>query len=98
MELSIIQRVAQLVSAKKTETPQGEKKEGVNRVKADTVNLSDLATEIQTVKAKIESLPEKDDSREAQVRRIKEALDRGDYQLSEHMVDSIAEKIANALI
>ena len=47
---------------------------------------------------KISSMPERDREREKRIERVKETIENGQYKMTETMVDSIAEKIANSLI
>jgi len=99
MELSIIQRVAQLVNTRKLDTAQNAKKEGVNRAVApDSVKISELATEIRDVKATVTAVSDKEGERSEHLERLKEAIAKNQYKVSEPILNSIAERIANTLI
>jgi anti-sigma28 factor (negative regulator of flagellin synthesis) len=98
MELSIIHRVAQLVTSHKVDAAMGIKKSLPAKVKGDSVDVSSLGSEIGTVKARIDALPEEEAGREEKVQKIKAAVESNQYKLSEDMVNIIAERIAQTLI
>ena len=98
MELSIIRRVAQYVNWKKLESSSGQDKNSDTKVKRDSVNISQIASDVKGVTDQISKMPERDTERETHIANLKDALEKGNYEMTDEMVDSIAEKIANSLL
>ena len=98
MELSIIHKVSQLINSHKAEAALGIKKGLPARVKGDTVDVSDVGSEIQMVKSRLASLPERGPDRQEKIDKIKEAVETRQYRMSEELANLIAEKIARSLI
>ena len=97
MELSIINRVAQLVTNSRIEASAGLKKEAPKADARDSVFISDLGSEVKRVKEQVNTLAV-DPERQARINSLRKAVELKQYELSKEVVDSIAEKIANTLI
>src|SRR6266498_518285 len=99
MELSIIHRVAQLISSGKAEAVIGNKKEAVPKSPVrDTFFISDTASDIKKVSSTIAQAPEREPERQAKLDKIRASIELKQYRMSEEMVNSIAEKIASTLM
>jgi hypothetical protein len=98
MELSIIHRVAQIINSHKVDAAMGLKKSSPSRVSSDTVDLSSVGSDINTVKARLDVLPDRDPERQDKIDKIKDAVEQKKYALSEDILNSIAEKIANSFM
>jgi anti-sigma28 factor (negative regulator of flagellin synthesis) len=98
MELSIMQRVAKLVISTKLDPAYPEKKPLEKKVKSDSVSISEAGGEIRKVTEAVQQIPEDDPERKAKVDKLREAVSRGQYRMSESMLNMIAERIANSLV
>jgi len=98
MELSIIQRVARLVTSTKLDPANHGKKDSEKRVKSDSVAISETASDLRNVNDAIEQMPKENKERTEKISRLREAIQNGQYKMSESMINSIAERIANTLI
>ncbi|MFH0920010.1 MAG: flagellar biosynthesis anti-sigma factor FlgM [Fibrobacterota bacterium] len=98
MELSIIQRVAKLVTSTKLESAGNDKKVPERRLKSDTVAISETGAEFRKARDAVAQLPGEDPERASKVASLREAIAKGQYRMSESMVNNIAERIARSLI
>ncbi len=99
MELSILNRVAQLVTSSRIDQALGNKQPVAGkRLISDTVNLSGSASDYRTVASRLEVLGEGEPERAEKLESLKAEVISKRYVLTPEMVDSIAEKIANTLI
>ena len=98
MELSIVNRVAQLVNSHKVDAALGIKRSQPDKIKSDSVDLSKTGSDITTVKARLDALPEREPDRQEKIDAIKRAVEMKQYKLSDDMVNIIAERIAQTLI
>lgn len=98
MELSIINKVAQLVTNHKVDAALGIKRNRPETIKSDRVDLSRTGSDVATVKSRLEALQEREPERQEKIDSIKRAIEMKQYKLSEDMVNIIAEKIAQTLI
>jgi hypothetical protein len=100
MELSILHRVAQIVSNSKIDQALGNKQPVVSkRQLSDVVNLSGSASsDEKTVAARLAALEHGEPERAEKIAAIKAKVNSKNYVMTPEMVDSIAEKIAKTLI
>ncbi|OGJ90976.1 MAG: hypothetical protein A2268_10060 [Candidatus Raymondbacteria bacterium RifOxyA12_full_50_37] len=98
MELTIVQRISQYVAEKRTGIQGIRKEEIVQKNYRDSVTISQEGSDVKKVIDAIEQNAAKDIERQAKVQAIKEAVESGAYKMSAKMMDSIAERIAEALV
>jgi anti-sigma28 factor (negative regulator of flagellin synthesis) len=96
MRLSIISRVSEILTEKRLNIKLPGKNEPV---KIDKVEISSTGNEVKQIADKINSVNAADDvARRQRVEDIKKSVELGQYELSEAVVNSIAEKIAKTLL
>ena len=100
MELSILHRVAQIVSNNKIDQALGNKQPVVSkRQLSDVVSLSgSSSSDEKTVASRLAALENGEPERAEKIEAIKVKVNSKSYVMTPEMVDSIAEKIAKTLI
>jgi anti-sigma28 factor (negative regulator of flagellin synthesis) len=93
MRLSIISRVSEILTEKRLNVASPKK---IESVKVDKVEISSAGNEVKHIADKIAAA--EDVSRQQRVEDLKKAIQLGEYQMNEHMINSIAETIAKTLL
>jgi hypothetical protein len=98
MELSILNRVAQIVTNSKIDQALGNKQPAVSRRQpSDVVSLSGSASDERTIASRLAAIENGEPERAEKLESIKAKVRSKTYAMTPEMVDSIAEKIAKTL-
>ncbi len=98
MEISIINKVAQLITNHKVDAALGYKRSQPDKIKKDSFDFSNAGSEAGMIKERINALTEQEPGRQEKLAKLKAAVETKQYHLSEDMVNIIAERIAQTLI